>query len=102
MNYTETHDKLLANIESKGPVDENTRELIFTLAKIITEEHKLQGIVDDEGITYKTTGDKGQMRIVTRPEYIELQRLRDKKRAYIKAVGLGHVDAEDNEKQDFR
>jgi hypothetical protein len=31
----------------------------------------------------------------TRPEYIELQRLRDKKRAYIKALGISTGEADD-------
>jgi hypothetical protein len=92
---TETYTKLLKNIESTGQVDENTKELVFTLAKIVDEERALQDIVDSEGMTYTTTGDKGQNMIKTRPEYIELQRLRDKKRAYIKALGVGNVDTDD-------
>ena len=92
---TETYTKLLKNIESTGPADENTKELVFTLAKIVDEERSLQEVVDREGMTYTTQGDKGQTMHKTRPEYIELQRLRDKKRAYIKALGVGNVDTED-------
>jgi hypothetical protein len=76
-------------------IDENTRELIFTLSKIITEERTLQEVVDREGMTYTTQGDKGQTMHKTRPEYIELQRLRDKKRAYIKALGISTGEADD-------
>lgn len=92
---TETFNKLLKNIESTGQADENTKELVFTLAKIVDEERMLQEVVDREGMTYTTSGDKGQTMIKTRPEYIELQRLRDKKRAYIKALGVGNVDTDD-------
>ena len=92
---TETYNKLLANIETNGAADENTKELVFTLAKIIDEERKLQDIVDREGMVYTTAGDKGQTYIKSRPEYIELQRLRDKKRAYIKALGVGTGEMED-------
>ena len=92
---TQTFDKLLKNIESTGQADENTKELVFTLAKIVDEERALQDIVDREGMTYTTNGDKGQTMHKTRPEYIELQRLRDKKRAYIKALGVGNVDTDD-------
>ena len=91
----DTYTKLLKNIESTGPADENTKQLVFTLAKIVDEEQALQDIVDSEGMIYTTTGDKGQNMIKTRPEYIELQRLRDKKRAYIKALGAGNVDTDD-------
>lgn len=91
----DTYTKLLKNIESTGPADENTKQLVFTLAKIVDEEQALQDIVDSEGMIYTTTGDKGQNMIKTRPEYIELQRLRDKKRAYIKALGVGNVDTDD-------
>jgi len=94
-----TFDKLLSNMGGASAVDENTRELIFTLSKIIDEERTLQDVVDREGMTYQTTGDKGQVYIKSRPEYVELQRLRDKKRAYIKALGIGDVDASD---PDFR
>ena len=92
---TETYTKLLKNIESTGPADENTKQLVFTLAKIVDEEQALQDIVDREGMTYTTEGTKGQTMHKTRPEYIELQRLRDKKRAYIKALGVGNVDTDD-------
>ena len=55
-----TFDKLLQNIERiSGAVDENTKELVFTLAKIIDEERKLQEIVDRDGMVYETQGDKG-------------------------------------------
>ena len=91
----ETYDKLLKNIESTGQADENTKELVFTLAKIVDEERMLQEVVDREGMTYTTEGTKGQTMHKTRPEYIELQRLRDKKRAYIKALGVGNVDTDD-------
>jgi len=94
-----TFDKLLSNMGGASAVDENTRELIFTLSKIIDEERTLQDIVDREGMTYTTQGDKGQTMHKTRPEYVELQRLRDKKRAYIKALGIGDVDTTD---PDFR
>jgi len=90
-----TFEKLLANIQTTGAVDENTRELVFTLSKIIDEERTLQDIIDREGMVYETQGDKGQTYIKSRPEYIELQRLRDKKRAYIKALGVGNAELDD-------
>ena len=89
------YNTLVANKGGLSAIDENTRELIFTLAKIITEERKLQDVVDREGVTYKTEGDKGQVMHKTRPEYIELQRLRDKKRAYIKDLGISTGEADD-------
>ena len=95
----DTYNTLLQNIETTGPVDRNTKELVFTLAKIIDEERTLQDVVDREGMVYETHGDKGQVMIKTRPEYTELQRLRDKKRAFIKALGVGNVEREDD---DFR
>lgn len=91
----DTFNTLLANMETAGAVDENTSELIFTLAKIIDEERTLQDIVDREGMVYETHGDKGQVMIKTRPEYTELQRLRDKKRAFIKALGVGNAEIDD-------
>jgi hypothetical protein len=91
----DTFNTLLANMETAGAVDKNTRELIFTLAKIIDEERTLQDIVDREGMVYETHGDKGQVMIKTRPEYTELQRLRDKKRAFIKALGVGNAEMDD-------
>ena len=90
-----TFDKLVENMRRTGEPDENTRELLFTLAKIIDEERTLQDIVDREGMVYETQGDKGQTYIKSRPEYIELQRLRDKKRAYIKALGVGNAELDD-------
>ena len=90
-----TFDKLLENIQRDRSVDENTRELLFTLAKIIDEERTLQDIIDREGMVYETKGTQGQIYIKSRPEYIELQRLRDKKRAYIKAIGISSAEAED-------
>jgi hypothetical protein len=90
-----TFEALVENIETTGPVDRNTKELIFTLAKIIDEERTLQDIVDREGMVYETHGDKGQVMIKTRPEYTELQRLRDKKRAFIKALGVGNAEMDD-------
>ena len=92
---TETYNKLPANIETNGAADENTKERVFPRAKIIDEERKLQDIVDREGMVYTTAGDKGQTYIKSRPEYIELQRLRDKKRAYIKALGVGTGEMDD-------
>jgi len=91
----DTYNKLVANMGGHSAIDENTRELIFTLAKIIDEERTLQSVVDREGMVYETKGDKGQTYIKSRPEYIELQRLRDKKRAYIKALGISSGEAED-------
>jgi hypothetical protein len=93
MNNTFT--KLIENLRRTGEPDENTRELVFTLAKIIDEERTLQDIIDREGMVYETTGDKGQKYIKSRPEYLELQRLRDKKRAYIKAIGTGAGEVDD-------
>lgn len=90
-----TYETLVANMGGMSAIDENTRELIFTLSKIITEERTLQEVVDREGMTYTTQGDKGQTMHKTRPEYIELQRLRDKKRAYIKALGISTGEADD-------
>ena len=92
---TDTYNKLLANVELNGKADENTKELVFTLAKIVDEERTLQDIIDREGMVYETQGDKGQTYIKSRPEYIELQRLRDKKRAYIKALGVGSGEVDD-------
>ena len=89
-----TFDILLSNMGGASAVDENTRELIFTLSKIIDEERTLHEIIDREGMVYETTGDKGQKYIKSRPEYIELQRLRDKKRAYIKALGISSGEEE--------
>jgi len=91
---TNTFETILADVERTRAIDENTRQLIFTLSKIIDEERHLQDIVDREGMTYQTTGDKGQTYIKSRPEYVELQRLRDKKRAYIAAVGISEGKAE--------
>jgi len=91
----DTFNKLVENMRRTGEPDENTRQLLFTLAKIIDEEATLQDIVDREGMVYETQGDKGQTYIKSRPEYIELQRLRDKKRAYIKAVGISSAEVED-------
>ena len=92
---TDTYTKLIENLRRTGEPDENTRELVFTLAKISDEERTLQSIIDREGMVYETTGDKGQKYIKSRPEYIELQRLRDKKRAYIKALGVGSGEVDD-------
>lgn len=92
---TTTFTKLIENLRRTGEPDENTRELVFTLAKIIDEERTLQDIIDREGMVYETTGDKGQKYIKSRPEYLELQRLRDKKRAYIKAIGTGAGEVDD-------
>ena len=91
----DTFTILIENLRRTGEPDENTRELVFTLAKIIDEERTLQSIIDREGMVYETTGDKGQKYIKSRPEYLELQRLRDKKRAYIKAIGTGVGEIED-------
>ena len=94
-HMNDVYNKLVANMGGHSAIDENTRELIFTLAKIVTEERTLQDIVDREGMVYTTHGDKGQTYIKSRPEYIELQRLRDKKRAYIKALGISSGEADD-------
>jgi ubiquinone biosynthesis protein Coq4 len=83
-----TYDAIMSDIQRTKEPDENTRQLVFTLSKIIDEEKMLQDIIDREGVTYQTTGDKGQTYIKSRPEYVELQRLRDKKRAYIAAIGI--------------
>lgn len=88
-----TLETLLADLSRTRNLDENTRQLVFTLSKIIDEERTLQDIVDREGMVYTTTGDKGQTYIKSRPEYVELQRLRDKKRAYISAIGLTKGEA---------
>jgi ubiquinone biosynthesis protein Coq4 len=88
-----TYDIIMRDIERTKEPDENTRQLVFTLSKIIDEERMLQDIVDREGVTYQTTGDKGQTYIKSRPEYVELQRLRDKKRAYIAAIGITEGEA---------
>lgn len=89
-----TFETLIADVERSRTIDENTRQLVFTLSKIIDEERQLQDIVDREGMTYQTTGDKGQTYIKSRPEYVELQRLRDKKRAYIAAIGITKGETE--------
>lgn len=88
MKEQTTFDRLRADVSRTRSIDMNTTELIFTLAKIIDEEKALQEVVDREGVTYITTGDKGQTYIKTRPEYSQLQTLRDKKRHYIAAIGI--------------
>lgn len=90
---TDTYETLMQDLRRTKEPDENTRQLVFTLSKIIDEEQMLQSIVDREGVTYQTTGDKGQTYIKSRPEYVELQRLRDKKRAYIAAIGITEGEA---------
>jgi len=90
---TDTYQTLMQDLRRTKEPDENTRQLVFTLSKIIDEEQMLQSIVDREGVTYQTTGDKGQTYIKSRPEYVELQRLRDKKRAYIAAIGITEGEA---------
>lgn len=90
---TETFERLIKDIEKTRTLDENGRQLVFTLAKIIDEERTLQSVVDREGMVYETTGDRGQVYIKTRPEYQELQRLRDKKRAYIAAIGVKEAES---------
>ena len=67
----------------------------FTHLETVWQERTLQDIIDREGMVYETQGDKGQTYIKSRPEYIELQRLRDKKRAYIKALGVGNAELDD-------
>ena len=91
------YDKLIKSVEAARPVDEATRELVFTLSKIINEERQLQEVVDREGMIYETHGDKGQKYIKTRPEYDQLQRLRDKKRAYVKAIGIVEAESFDED-----
>lgn len=91
---TPTFEILLADISRSRNIDENTRQLIYTLSKIIDEEKTLQDVVDREGMTYPVTGDKGQNYIKVRPEYDQLQKLRDKKRAYIAAIGITEGEAE--------
>jgi hypothetical protein len=91
---TETFETLLTDVKRSRAIDENTRQLVFTLSKIIDEERQLQDVVDREGMTYHVTGDKGQNYIKVRPEYDQLQKLRDKKRAYIAAIGISEGEAE--------
>ena len=87
-----TYEIILTDVGRTRSLDENSRQLIFTLSKIIDEEKTLQDIVDREGMTYPVTGDKGQNYIKVRPEYDQLQKLRDKKRAYIAAIGVSEGD----------
>jgi pyruvate-formate lyase len=92
-----TFDALYNSVKAARPVDEATKELIFTLSKIIDEERTFQAVVDKEGAIYTTTGDKGQTYIKTRPEYDQLQKLRDKKRAYVKAIGIAEAESFDED-----
>lgn len=85
---TITFERLIEDIQKTRTLDEAGRQLVFTLSKIIDEEKTLQTVVDREGMVYETTGDKGQTYIKVRPEYDQLQKLRDKKRAYIAAIGV--------------
>jgi hypothetical protein len=95
------HQKIYADIcaemEAEAPITIRTKQAVETLAYIIVEEKHFQDIVNEEGIHYETTGDKGQRYIKTRPEYVELQRLRDKKRAYLSKLGFGIGEATDED-----
>ena len=64
------------------------RQTIGTLAAIIAEEEELQADIDENGMTYQTTGDKGQHIEKKRPAYEELGRLRDRKLRFTKELGL--------------
>ena len=91
----QTHAELFAKLLAEDSDDSRNiplrrKQLIGTLAYIILEEAKLQADILENGITYSTTGDKGQHIEKKRPAYEELGRLRDRKLRYIKELGLDH------------
>ena len=96
-----THEQIFADIcaemEAEAPITIRTKQAVQTLAYIIAEEHDLQAIILREGMHYETQGDKGQRYLKTRPEYVELQRLRDKKRAYLSKLGFGIGETPDED-----
>ena len=97
MTQLSIFEAICKEMAQEGPITIRTREAVHTLSYIIHEESILQDIVDREGMTYETTGDKGQKYVKTRAEYTELQRLRDKKRAYLSKLGFGTGEAEGDE-----
>lgn len=82
------HKLLLEDSQDVNSIPLRRKQLIGTLAFIIMEEEVLQADVMANGITYATTGDKGQHIEKKRPAYEELGRLRDRKLRYIKELGL--------------
>jgi hypothetical protein len=87
------HEILVTSLLAEDSTDTRNiplrrKQLIGTLAFIIMEEEVLQHDVMNHGITYETTGDKGQPLQKKRPAYEELGRLRDRKLRYIKELGL--------------
>jgi hypothetical protein len=89
MNHDKIYAEICAEMETEAPLTFRTKQAVRTLSYIIAEEDDLQAIILREGMHYETTGDKGQRYLKTRPEYTELQRLRDKKRAYLSKLGFG-------------
>jgi len=89
MTHAELFAKLLAeDSEDSRSIPIRRKQLLGTLAYIILEEATLQEDIMRNGITYTTTGDKGQHIEKKRPAYEELGRLRDRKLRYIKELGL--------------
>jgi hypothetical protein len=87
--HTALNKKLLAeDSEDVDGIPLRRKELISTLAWVICEERELQRDIVENGITYQTTGDKGQSLQKKRPAYEELGRLRDRKLRYVKELGL--------------
>jgi hypothetical protein len=91
----QTHAELFAKLLAEDSDDSRSipmrrKQLLGTLAYIILEEAKLQADILENGITYTTTGDKGQHIEKKRPAYEELGRLRDRKLRYTKELGLDH------------
>ena len=92
MNKAE-HEQLFAQLLREDSDDLRSipirrKQLLGTLAFIILEERHLQEDVMQNGITYVTTGDKGQELQKKRPAYEELKRIRDQKLRYVKELGL--------------
>jgi len=89
MTHAELFAKLLAeDSEDSRSIPIRRKQLLSTLAYIILEEATLQEDVMRNGITYNTTGDKGQHIEKKRPAYEELKRIRDQKLRYVKELGL--------------
>jgi hypothetical protein len=90
---TDEHELLYQRLKAEDSDDDRSipirrKQLLGTLAHSILDEEKLQADVDANGITYVTTGDKGQHIEKKRPAYEELGRVRDRKLRYIKELGL--------------
>ncbi len=97
MKHLEIYQEICAEMEQEAPLTFRTKQAVRTLSNIIAEEDTLQKVINSEGMHYETTGDKGQRYLKTRPEYTELQRLRDKKRAYLSKLGMGVGDTPEDD-----